>query len=99
MATYAELNALYKDAAFLGKVEVAIIKYTDYILSESTATDNHTKRWNWAVQAAQNGPSLVAARIAPNVSWDATIQAQLAAATDAQIQSAVEAWINRLLQF
>jgi hypothetical protein len=80
-------------------VEVAVIKYTDYILSESTTTDNHTKRWNWAVQAAQNGPSSVASRIAANVAWDGTIQAQLGAATDAQIQSAVEAWINRLLQF
>ncbi len=41
----------------------------------------------------------MAARIAPNVVWDGTIQAQLTAATDAEIQSAVEAWINRLLQF
>lgn len=98
MATYAELNALYKDSAFLGKVEVALIKFVDYILSESTQTDNHTKRWNWAVQTVQ-GVSSVAARIAPNVAWDSTIQANLGASTDEQIQSAVEAWVNRLLQF
>ena len=41
MATYAELNTLYKDSAFLGRVEVAVIKFTDYILSESTGTANN----------------------------------------------------------
>ncbi len=99
MATYAEINALYKDAAFLGKVEVSVVKYTDFILNEDTATPNHTKRWNWAVSAATSGPSSVAGRIAANVAWDGTIQANLGASTDAQIQSAAEAWINKVLLF
>lgn len=99
MATYAQVNDLSKDSAFLGKLEVAVVKYTDYILAEDTATPNHTKRWNWAVQVANSGPASVAGRIAPMVTWDSTIQANLSSSTDAQIQAAVEAWINRLLNF
>ncbi|MCX6628626.1 MAG: hypothetical protein NTW28_13465 [Candidatus Solibacter sp.] len=95
MATYTEIGTLYRGNAFLLKVEVAVLKYLEYILSE----ENHTKRWNWAVQAAQSGPSTLAARIAPNVAWDTVIQAHLGASTDAEVQAAVESWINRLLQF
>ena len=99
MATYADINTLSKDAAFLGKLEVAVVKYMDFILNEATSTTNHTKRWNWAVNVAQSSPGGVATRIAPIVAFDATIQANLGASTDAQIQAAVETWINRVFQF
>ena len=99
MATYSEIYTLSKDAAFLGKVEVAVTKYMDYILGEPTDTVNHTHRWQWATGIATNGPGITAARISPFVAWDGTIQANLGASSDAQIQSAVEAWVNRVFQF
>ena len=99
MATYSEIFTLSRDSAFLGKLEVAVTKYMDYILNESTATANHTKRWNWAVEVARAGSGSVSGRISQNVAFDSTIQANLGASTDAQIQAATEYWINRLLQF
>jgi hypothetical protein len=98
MAAYSDIATLSKDAAFLGRLSVAVAKFMDYVLNESTATDNHTKRWNWAASVARSGPESVVGSIALMVAYDANIQAVLGAASDVEIQNAVETWIGRLFQ-
>lgn len=97
MATYAEIDTLSKDAAFVGKLEVAVIKYTEYILSEDPATAYHAVRMRWANTVVQSGAAPVVSKIALAVAFDSVMQANLASYTDAQLQSAAEVRINRIM--
>ena len=97
MATYLESAALRDDADFRKRLEIAVAKYAAYLLGEDPVTANHAARYRWAVSAIMN-PSGAAGAVANAVILDDNIQTNLGASTDAQIQSAVEAKVNLILQ-
>lgn len=82
------------DPAFRGKVKVAMLRYTDTILIEPDSTMGHTSRVRWAQQAMQQ-PEIWVSQLQPSVVMDPAIQESGAAATDAQLQAATEAVINK----
>ena len=99
MATYLELSALKRNADFAARVEIAVAKFAAYKMDENPATAGHS----WAVKWAQNAlanPGSVAAGILPAVVMDPAFQAKAATPsdiTDVELQSAVEAAVNRVL--
>lgn len=98
MATYAQLATLRNSSAFRDRVELAVVFYARYIISEDPATPLHNVRANWAKNAFQN-PSGVSNGLLNAVALDGTIGNVLDAATDGQVQSATEAVINTILSF
>ena len=102
--TYEESATLMNDFAFRGRVKVACLKYSTYILDEPPNTPGHSARIRWA-QGTTLNPEQSAATVQPSVVMDAAIQsAGLAsppdtgsAATDAEVQSAVEGVVNKIL--
>ncbi len=92
--TYDESAALMNDPAFRGKVKVAMLRYCDTILIESDSVMGHTSRVRWAQQAMMQ-PEMWVSQLQPNVVMDPAIQEAGTASTDAQIQAATEAVINK----
>lgn len=99
MATYLELSALKRNVDFAARVEIAVAKFAVYKMDENPATAGHSLAVKWAQNAVAN-PSSVAAGILPALTMDWSIQEKAAAPetiTDAEIQTAVEVAINRVL--
>jgi hypothetical protein len=96
MASYTDLAGLCADASFQKRLAIAVAKFATYILGEAPNTPNHTSRFRWAQSALLNTTG-VAAALAPAVVLNDNIQAALAEATDADVQSAVELAANYLL--
>lgn len=101
MATYSDMLTLSKDAAFLGKLAVAVTKYTDFVLNNATV---NIRRLEWGNRMAAGGADAYAQSISLMIAFDGTIQTTIASggassATDAQIQTAVETWVNRTFAF
>ncbi len=99
MATYLELAALKGNADFAARVEISVAKFAIYKLDENPATQGHALAVKWAQNAVAN-PRSVTDGILPAVVLDGAIMAKAATPadlTDAEIQSAVEAAINRVL--
>ena len=94
--TYAESAALMQNGDFIARVKVACLKYADFILNEATSTPAHNTRLRWAQQAESN-PDLVSQQITPPTVMDGAVQADGAAITDANLQSAVETTVNRMM--
>lgn len=94
--TYAQSAALMRDSAFIDRVKVAILKYAEFILNESPATQGHAGRYRWA-QAATVGPDSAAQTTTPPVVIDPSVQLDGAAITDAALQTAVETVVNKLI--
>jgi len=94
--TYAESAALMRDPAFVDRVKVACLKFADFILNEPTTTPAHNTRLRWAQQTETN-PDLIAQQTTPPTVMDAAVQADGSAITDANLQSAVETTINRMM--
>jgi len=94
--TYAESSELMQNSEFRGRCKVAVLKYADSIMIEATSTPAHQTRQKWAVQTFQ-APDMVAAQVQPPVVMDPAIQQDGAAVSDAALQGAVEAVINKLM--
>lgn len=94
--TYEESDALMKDMTFRGKVKVAVLKYAGSIMIEESNVPAHNTRERWAVTAMQN-PDAIAGQVQSPTVMDPTIQASGAAATDLEIQGAVEGVVNKIL--
>lgn len=102
--TYEESGVLMNDFAFRSKVKVAILKYATYILNEPTGTPAHSARVRWAQNSTLN-PDVAAQTVQPSAVMDPGIQEAGmklppetgSAATDAQIQAAVETVVDRIL--
>ena len=94
--SYEQSAALMRDAAFIGRVKVACLKYADYILLEAPTVPAHSTRIKWAQQTVQN-PDAIAQAITPTVVMDAAVQDQGATIDDAGLQSATENAINKTL--
>lgn len=95
MATLAELATLLNDPALTSKTKAACLVAAQAIQAEDVNTANHANRLKWAKQTFIDpdgaGQRLLRAVLAANAS--ATL-AQINAAADSSIQSAVNAAVN-----
>jgi hypothetical protein len=95
MATYAELRLASEDPTLRLKITVACIVSAEVIRSEDVATTNHTNRLAWAKKVFENPDAeakrMIWAVLAQNraASYSAIISA-----SDATVQSAVDAEVN-----
>jgi hypothetical protein len=94
--TYEESAALMTDVAFRGRIKVACLQYSTYIMGEPANVTAHSTRIKWAQQTA-NSPDQTAASVQPMVVMDANVQTAGAAITDAALQTAVEATVNKII--
>lgn len=81
---------------FRGRVKVASLKFAQYIVNEQPNVEAHSARYRWA-QTTFAQPDMAAANITPMVVMDPSVQADGAAVSDAALQSAVEAIVNKIL--
>lgn len=95
MATYTEMQGIFADATLLAKVSSACIVAADTIRQEATNTANHSARLAWA-KLALDSPSAVAAKMLPAVIAQnkSLTLAQINSASDANLQTAVDAAVN-----
>jgi len=94
--TYEETNALTKDVTFRGRVSVACCHFATFILDEAASVAAHSTRYRWAQQTLVNPETSVNQCINTAVN-DPAVQSAGAAVTDAALQSAVEAAVQKLL--
>lgn len=95
MATYTELYGLHNDTALKNRVLVACTIAAEVVMGEDPATTNHANRLLWAAFVLAS-PQVEATRmywalLAANKDVSAE---NIQSATDAQIQSQVEAHID-----
>lgn len=94
--TYEESAALMADLAFRDRVKVACLKYAAYIIDEPSSTPAHNTRTRWA-QSTMVSPENSVAQVTPSVVMDVQVQADGAAITDANLQTSVEATLNKMM--
>lgn len=94
--TYEESDALTKDLVFRGRIKIAQTKWTQYVRGEAPNTEAHSARYRYAI-AVDDNPDLYAAKIQTSVVMDPQVQVDGPAVTDAALQTAVEAVINKVL--
>jgi hypothetical protein len=94
--TYLESSELMVSMEFRGRVKVAVLKFADSIMIEASSVPAHNTRERWAVQAMQS-PDMVAAQVQPPTVMDPAVQQDGAAVTDAALQGAVEAVVNKTM--
>jgi hypothetical protein len=98
MAIYSDLATLVYDDALIARVSVAIAIAAETIRAEDPATPDHDLRKSWARRTLVNvdgmARQMLWVLIAQNK--DATL-AQIAGATDAAVQNAVDTAIELLL--
>jgi hypothetical protein len=91
--TYLQSAALMKDADFVARVKVAVLKYANSILVEASGATHHNARVRWAIQTTNN-PDGAAQNVAQPTVMDAQVQTDGGAITDALLQASVEATVN-----
>lgn len=95
MATYAELHSLKNNDSLIERTRVACAVAADIIRTEDPGTPNHANRMTWAGQILANpdgiGKAMLWAVLVAN--RDSTTQ-QIIDATDAQVQTAVDAAVD-----
>jgi hypothetical protein len=98
MATYAELLSLQADEALFNKVRVACWVAADTIRAEADTVPNHTARVAWAKRVFES-PDAMARVLMPAVLAQnkAASVAAINGATDALVQSAVDAAVDVVL--
>lgn len=94
--TYTESATLMRDEPFIGRVKVAGLKFTDYILNESPSTMGHSARYRWAQRFAAQ-PDIEAHALTPLVVIDPAVQDAGSAIEDAPLQVAVEGVVNKFV--
>jgi hypothetical protein len=94
--TYVESAGLMNDLEFRGRIKVACLKFGTYIIDEPTSIPAHSTRVRWAQNTAIN-PDQAAMQIQPMVVMDPQVQAEGPAISDAELQTAVESTVNRII--
>lgn len=94
--TYTESAALMNDVDFRNRIKVACLTYANYIFGEPAGTAAHNTRYRWSQQCMQQ-PDQTAQQIQPNVVMQDAVQAAGANISDADLQTAVETTVNKLL--
>lgn len=93
---YAGSANLMTDVNFRNRVKVACLHFADYIMGEAADTPAHNTRVRWA-QLTVVGPDNAAQQVTPPTVMDAKVQEAGADVTDADLQSAVEAAVSKML--
>lgn len=97
MATYTELKALDSNESLINRVEVALWVALNTIATEAAATPDHAARIAWAKSASTNTRSTAINTLALVLAANSSATtAQIVAATDASIQTAVNNTIKVL---
>lgn len=98
--TYADTYAAQADTAFLQRVAVSLVKTAQAVIAEAANTALHAQRDRLARQVLRDTDTWAKA-FAINVALAANIQADanLAAATDAEIDNQVSAVWNSYITF
>jgi len=95
MATYAELLEAAADVALLDKIQVACVVAAETIRNEATSVSNHTERLKWAqkvfIDPGSERNRMIWAVLAQNRAF---ALAQITGASDASVQTAVDAAVN-----
>jgi hypothetical protein len=95
MATYLEIIELLEDREIANRVQIAALVAADTIRAESSGTANHDNRLKWARDVidnpAKDNKRMVKAVIIQN---RALTVAQIKGASDANLQTAVDAVVN-----
>jgi hypothetical protein len=94
--TYQESAELMRDSTFLDRVKVSCLHYAEYISNEDITVPAHKTRVRWA-QSTMDSPDTVAARMTPTVVMDPAVQEQGGTISDAELQTAVETAVDKLL--
>ena len=94
--TYENSAALMNDMVFRGRVKVAGLKYSSYILGEDPAVQGHSARSRWAQTFSQQ-PEASATNLQPAVVMDPQVQVDGAAISDEALQTAVEGVVNKFI--
>lgn len=94
--TYLETAALMVDPEFASRVKVSCLTFAEYIINEPTNVPAHATRLKWAMNTFTS-PDSAAAAILPVVVMDPNVQSQGAAISDADLQTAVEASLNKVM--
>jgi hypothetical protein len=94
--TYQDTSDLMKDVVFRGRVTVACTKFARYITDEQPNVAGHPTRYKWAQQTLI-APEVAANLVIPTVVWDVTVQAEGTEISDAALQTAVEAAVQKLM--
>ena len=94
--TYEESAAMMHDMAFQGRVKVACLKFADYIFGEAVDVPAHATRLKWAQQTFTS-PDAVAGQVTPTTVMDPAVQEDGTDIGDAELQSAVENAVNKIL--
>lgn len=93
---YLDIYGLRTSQNLHNRVVVGVVSCVATILSESAGTARHAERVVWAYWALQN-TSVAADQLLWGVLTDATIAAAGEAATDAQLQTRINAIVNYFL--
>jgi hypothetical protein len=94
--SYEESNNLMQDQAFRGRVKVALLKYTTYIMNEPVDTTAHSSRYRWAQRAAA-GPEIAVSELTPMIVLDGQVQLDGGSITDGALQTTTESVVNKFL--
>lgn len=100
MATYDELLSIATTgAAFIARLQVAAVMSANKIRTEATATPNYANRQKWAKSAFQNSAGAARDLLWPVLTANAgAASAAILSASDALIQTAVDAAVDVLAQ-
>jgi hypothetical protein len=97
MATYVELYALRTDTTLLQRLSVAVLVSANVVRLEAANTAQHSNRLAWAQQAIRDpdAPAQKVLGLLLAANKDSTV-AQINAASDATLQTLVDALVNTL---
>jgi len=98
MATYAELlNIANTSDGFKQTIKVAVVVACDVIRAEADATPNHAARVSWARATLQDPDTAASQMVLAVLAQNRTLTAaQITGASDAAVQTAVNAAVNLL---
>lgn len=97
MTTYAEIFSLSQNGPLRDRIGVACMVAADAIRTEAPATTNNAARLIWARKAMENPTNVADAMLrAALIQNIGLTQAQILSATDAALQTAVNAAVNMM---
>jgi len=94
--SYTDTAALMIDGVFIGRVKVACLHFASYISGEDSTVPAHPTRLRWSQQAFLM-PDNAVMQIMSTLVMDPKVQAEGAAITDTDLQSSVEASVNKII--
>lgn len=99
MATYDELLAANANTSLINKVRVATVVSATNVMAEATSVDNHANRLKWAKDVFADPASAGLRMMWPVLAQNKALTlAQITGASDAAVQTAVDAAVNVFAQ-